>query len=92
MYINPPPPKTPLKIITMCMSPQYYCLNDYPQVRSIVQKDIHAVELSFRCWATATKATGGVVVVVVVVVVVFIAVSSESASSAELSILNSKMH
>ncbi len=83
MYINPPPPKTPLKIITMCMSPQYYCLNDYPQVRSIAQKDIHAVELSCRWWAAATKATG---------VVVAAAVSSESASSAELSILNSKMH
>ncbi len=66
------------------MSPQYYCLNDYPQVRSIAQKDIHAVELSFRWWAAAMKATG--------VVVVAAAVSSESASSAALSILNSKMH
>ncbi len=26
MYINMPPPKTPIKIITMCISPQYYCL------------------------------------------------------------------
>ncbi len=65
------------------MSQQYYYLNDYPQVRSIVQKDIHAVELSFRWWAAATKATGAIVAA---------AVSSESASSAELSILKGKMN